>query len=121
MSKVSSREEEVRLVLARTFAVVQSTLVYDYGLPPEEAARLSQELFEWFDRLTRRPGTPTSIQGLRTQLISMTCKVGHVYWAAKTDSEQPADETVRRTLTLGPDVIAYELEKRIEQPEAPED
>jgi hypothetical protein len=114
----SSNEEKARLILANGSRLIETTLVSDYGVPREEAARLARELCEWFDRLARRPGSPNSLQALRYQLISMTCKVGHVYWMGKVD-ESPANETVKRTLALGPEVIAFELEKRIEETERP--
>jgi hypothetical protein len=47
----------------------------------------------------------------------MTCKVAHVYWVAKSESELPKNEMLRRTLALGPEIIASELEKEIEDQE----
>ncbi len=101
-------------MLADTFEVIESALLTQYGVPREDAARLEQELFQWFDRLSRRPGSPDSVRALRPQLIAMSCRVGHIYWAGKLDSEQPGDERVKRTLALGPDVIAFEIERRID-------
>jgi hypothetical protein len=113
------KEDAIAIILARSSALVESTLVSDYGLPKEEAERLARELSEWFDRLTRRPGTPTSLVALRAQLVSMTCKVGHVYWSGKLGTANPVNETLKRTLALGPEVIAFEVEKRLEAAEKP--
>jgi hypothetical protein len=103
--------------MANTSALIESTLVSAYGVPKEEAARLQQELFLWFHRLARRPGTSLSVQALRTHLLSMTCKVGHVFWMAKSGARKTENEKVKRTLALGPDIIASELEKQIEETE----
>lgn len=108
------RAQTVRSILANTAGVVESTLVSYYALPVEEAQKLEEELFLWFERLSRRPGVPETFQGLRNHLISMTCKVAHVYWVGRSDSGLPENEMLRRTLALGPDVIAIELERQIE-------
>lgn len=113
MDRTASREENASLLLAERFSLIEATLVTTYGVPRAEATRLGQELCEWFDRLARRPGSPASLQGLRSQLLSMVCKVGHVYWAGKMDGTPPSSETVKRTLALGPEVIAIEIENRL--------
>jgi hypothetical protein len=118
MDRNGPTDKTVDLIIASDARYIEMTLVSDYGLPREEAARLTKELCEWFDRLARRPGTPAAHQSLRYQLISMTCKVGHVYWTGK-GVEQPSNETVRRTLALGPEIIAFEVEKRLEETERP--
>jgi hypothetical protein len=109
-----SRERRVRSIISKASRLIESTLVTDYAVPREEALRLEQELFTWFDRLSRRPGVPASSRTLRSHLISMTCKVGHVYWSGRLD-EIPGDERVKRNLALGPEIIAIELEKRIDE------
>lgn len=118
MDSNDPNEQRVRVILANDAGFIEATLISDYGLPREEASRLTKELCEWFDRLARRPGTPTSQQSLRYQLIAMTCKVGHVYWTGKLD-QPPSNETVRRTLALGPEIIAFEVEQRLENNERP--
>jgi hypothetical protein len=112
MEPVLSREGRVRSILSGTSQLIDSALVIDYGVPSDEAFRLEQELFTWFDRLSRRPGVPESWQALRFHLISMTCKIGHIYWAGRI-GEHPTDERVKRSLALGPEVIAIEMEKRL--------
>jgi len=113
MEPVFSRELRVRSILSKTSRLIDSALVLDYGVPSDEALRLEQELFTWFDRLSRRPGAPESWQALRFHLISMTCKVGHIYWSGRI-GELPSDERVKRSLALGPEIIAIEVERRIE-------
>jgi hypothetical protein len=119
MNRGSVREKRVRSIISNASRLIETTLVRDYGVPREEALRLEDELFTWFDRLSRRPGVPDSHRGLRSHLISMTCKVGHVYWSGRI-ADEPTDERVRRCLALGPEIIAVELEKRIESSEGPE-
>jgi hypothetical protein len=114
----STGGEELREIVEKTFPLVVSALLSQYQLPRDDATRLQQELFEWFDRLCRRPGTPSSVSTLRLQLISMTCKVGHIYWVGRLGAELPKNETLKRALALGPDIIAFELEERIKRPTA---
>ena len=97
-------------MFAQVAPQIDSALVSRYRLPQPEAERLGQELFHWFHRLCRRPGTPTSAKLLRPQLLSMACRVGHVYWTARGNAEGEHDEIVRRSLALGPEIIAIEIE-----------
>jgi hypothetical protein len=113
-----SRADRVRSILTETARAVESTLLSYYALPADEAHKIEEELFLWFERLSRRPGVPDSFRDLRTHLLSMTCKVGHVYWIGKSDLELPKNEMLRRTLALGPEIIASELEKEIEDQES---
>ena len=113
MEQGFSRERRVRSIISRASELIESTLTQDYGVPREEAGRLEEELFTWFDRLSRRPGVPESRKMLQSHLISMTCKVGHVYWSGRV-GESPADERVRRALALGPEIIAIEVEKQLD-------
>jgi hypothetical protein len=106
-----SREEELREIVRQAFGVVETTLQMHYRVPSEDAGRIEREVLEWFDRLSRRPGSPSSPELLRLQLVSMTCKIGHVYWVGKLGGNQPDDEYVRRTLALGPEIVAIEIEQ----------
>ena len=110
-----SREEELRQLVQQAFGVVETTLQTQYHLPAEDASRLEKEVLEWFDRLSRRPGSPSSPALLRLQLVSMTCKIGHVYWVGKLGGNPPNDERVRRTLALGPEIVAIELERHFDE------
>jgi|SRR5215813_5632091 len=112
MEQGFSRERRVRSIISTASRLIESTLTHDYGVPQDEAVRLEEELFTWFDRLSRRPGVPESLRVLRSHLISMTCKVGHVYWSGRV-GENPSDERVKRSLALGPEIIAIEIEKQL--------
>lgn len=108
-------EDDLGRFIEKTFPVVVSALLSQYQLPCDDAGRLQQELFEWFDRLARRPGTPNSLSSLRFQLISMTCKIGHVYWMGQLGDKPPGDERLKRALALGPEIIALEIDQRIKR------
>jgi hypothetical protein len=113
VDKPPKRDQAVAALFERALEVIDSTLTSLYGVPNADASQLEQELFEWFSRLARRPSSPDSVRALRPHLISMACKVGHVYWMGKPVAEQPKNETVRRSLALGPEIIAVELEARL--------
>jgi hypothetical protein len=116
MDQSLPRDPRIRSIVSKASRLIESTLLTDYGVPREEALRLEEELFIWFDRLARRPGVPDSTKALRSHLISMTCKVGHVYWSGRHENV-PTDERVKRALALGPEIIAIELEKRADTDE----
>ena len=107
-----SRSAEAASVFRRSQEVIHSTLVSLYGISAEDAQQLEAELSAWFDRLSRRSGTPDSVQSLRPHLFSMVCKLGHVFWSARMDLSPPKDDLVKRSLFLGPDVMATEIETR---------
>lgn len=109
----SIRDEQLRSIFAQVAPQIDSALVSRYGLPRQGADRVQQELFAWFHRLCRRPGAPASAQFLRPQLISMACRFGHIYWAARAEGEHPNNEAVRRSLSLGPELVAVEIENAI--------
>lgn len=90
--------------------MIQTALVSQYGLPAEEAKEVEQSLYEWFHGFARRPGSPRSGEGLRPHLLLMACQAGHVYWCGRMTEESPAQDGVKRALTLGPQQIAIELE-----------
>jgi hypothetical protein len=49
----------------------------------------------------------------------MACHAGHTYWSSKAADEIPADNSVKRSLNLGPERVAAELEKAVEEREKP--
>lgn len=49
----------------------------------------------------------------------MACNAGHVLWSGKIGQEVPLDGNVQRSLTLGPQRIAFELEKTQDTRENP--
>jgi hypothetical protein len=108
----SGTGEETPLVRSAR-EIIRVALSTVYRVPPDDAARLEGELLVWFDRLRRRPGAPTTVAALRMQLVSMACRVAHIYWTGQGGESPPADQRVERTLTLGPEVVATELEARL--------
>jgi hypothetical protein len=108
----TSRQEEIDRVFSRTLPLLESALVQEYRLTPQEAAEVQQSLLDWFRGFARRPGSPESAEALRRHLLSMTCQAGHVYWSGKLGTSSATDERLRRALTLGPQQIAIELEEQ---------
>lgn len=94
--------------------MIDSTLTSHYNVPKEDAAQIEQELFKWFDRFSRRPGSPQSAKALRPHLLLMACQAGHVYWSGRLGDKPAEDERLNRNLILGPQEIAIELERRLE-------
>jgi hypothetical protein len=112
MSTTSGRNHEVDAVFGRVLPLIDRALVTNYRLPPAEANQVEAKLYEWFERFCRRPGSNRSIELLRSELVLMACRAGHVYSLAKI--ERPDfDDRLQRSLTLGPEVIAIEIENGI--------
>jgi hypothetical protein len=101
--------------------LIDSALTRHYGLARNEAVEIESCLYEWFHGFVRRPGSPKSEALLKPHLIMMTCQAAHVYWSGKVSNETPGDENVRRSLTLGPQQIAIELEQSGHRRETPPD
>jgi len=112
-TNLPNRDEEIRSVFAQVAPQIDIVLISRYTLPRQEAQRIEQELFAWFHRLCRRSGAPISAHLLRPQLISMACKVGHIYWSGRGQAGEGLDDAVRRSLALGPELVAIEIEKGI--------
>lgn len=109
------REKEIAQLFARVLPLIDATLVKEYRLSPGEALELECSIYDWFHRFTRRPGSVKSVKALRPTLALMVCQAGHLYWVGKEqDGPLPRDEALTRTLSLGPEEIAIELEKRLE-------
>ena len=115
VSNSTDAREKVAVLFKVTEQVIDSTLTSVYGIPSDDAAQLELELFAWFDRFARRPGTPDSLISLRPHLLSMACKIAHVYWSGRADASLVGDERVRRSLALGPEVVASEIEERLQR------
>jgi hypothetical protein len=110
-------DDETSSIFAGVLGLIDSTLTGHYRVPRGDAVQLEQELLSWFQRFSRRPGSPRSPQALRPQLLLMACQAGHVYWSGKLEGEPPEDERLNRSLTLGPHEIAIELERVLEERE----
>ena len=109
MSTTSGRNREVESVFGRVLPLIDRALVSHYRLPPSEARQVEARLYEWFERFCRRPGSNRSVDLLRSELVLMACRAGHVYSLAKIETPD-ADDGLQRSLTLGPEVIAIEIE-----------
>ena len=96
-------------VFGRLLPLIDRALVSNYRLPPAEATQVEAKLYEWFERFCRRPGSNRSIELLRSELVLMACRAGHVYSLSKIEKPD-SDDRLQRSLTLGPEVIAIEIE-----------
>lgn len=103
--------EEADQVFGRVLPLIDSALTHQYGLARDEATEVEGCLYEWFHGFVRRPGTPRTDETLRPHLIMMACQAAHVYRSGKLSERSPVSEDVRRSLALGPQQIAIELEK----------
>lgn len=104
-----NRDEEIALVFARVLATIDTALSSLYGVPREDATKIEQGLLDWFRRYARRPGSARPVSSLRTDLLIMACRAGHVYSVAQFDLETTVPDTRERSLALGPEVMAKEL------------
>ena len=101
--------------------MIERALVSNYRLPPREATEVEQKLYEWFQRFCRRPGGGRSPAALRSELLLMACRAGHVYSLSKLEDLLATDERLKRSLTLGPEVIAIEIERGLaKDPDQPD-
>jgi hypothetical protein len=111
-----NRDEEIALVFARVLETIDTALLSLYGVPREDATKIEQGLLDWFRRYARRPGSARPTSSLRTDLIVMACRAGHVYSSAQFDPQFGVGmESRERSLALGPDVIAKELLDNLER------
>jgi hypothetical protein len=118
MAGGSSGSDEQSPLLRSAREIIRLALVTLYRVPVVDAANLESELLVWFDRLRRRAGAATTAATLRGQLVSMACRVAHIYWTGKLGEAGSGDRRVERTLALGPEVVATELEARLSEKES---
>lgn len=114
MDKRVPADDETSSIFAGVLGLIDATLIGHYRVPKADAAQLEEELLNWFQRFSRRPGSPRSSQGLRPQLLLMACQAGHVYWSGRLEGKTSQDERLNRSLALGPQEIAIELERVFE-------
>jgi hypothetical protein len=112
-SHLTDQWRKIDQIFGRALPLVESALLQAYRLPPEDAGEMKRCLRDWFHGFARRPGSPSTEEGLMPHLMLMACQAGHVYWAGKLTDSTPADDAVKRSLTLGPYQIAIELESSI--------
>jgi hypothetical protein len=116
-SRTVNRDEEIALVFARVLGTLDAALTSLYGVQREDATKIEQGLLDWFRRYARRPGSARPVGSLRTDLITMACRAGHVYSVAQFDQQAQSTDVRDRSLALGPEVIAKELLESIEKRE----
>jgi hypothetical protein len=116
---VTGMNREAASVFGQVLPLIERALLSNYQLPPKEATEVEQRLYDWFQRFCRRPGTrqPGS---LRSELLLMACRAGHVYSVSRLEEVLSNDERLQRSLTLGPEIIAIEVERGFQKP-PPED
>ncbi len=107
---LTNRRDEIDSIFGRVLPLIDSALAHHYRLSQDEAMEVEQSLYEWFHGFARRPGSPKSADGLRPHLLLMACQAGHVYWSGRSVEESQRDEGVKRSLALGPQQIAIEVE-----------
>jgi hypothetical protein len=105
---------ELDNVFVRARPLIQSALVGQYGLSREEAADVERNLREWFVRFSKRSGSTQAEHFLEQELLLMACRAGHVY---SLSQQEGSSEERRRSLVLGPEVIAIEITRRSRESE----
>ena len=115
MSPSSTGNKEAASVFGQILPLIEKALVTNYRLPPKEASEVEQRLYDWFQRFCRRPGS-RSPESLRSELLLMACRAGHVYSVSRLEDLLADDERLKRSLTLGPEVIAIEIERGLDKP-----
>ncbi len=115
-SPFSRRPVEVESVFTRTLDVIHSALVAYYRLSDEEAKGAEEDLFIWFQRLSRRGGAgQMPIKLLRISLLSAACQYGRSFQLWKLGGEQSGDTDLNDILAREPDEVANDLDRRFEE------
>ncbi len=113
---VPYRSGEVESVFSRTLDVIHSALVSYYRLTNEEAKGAEEDLFVWFQRLSRRGGAgQMPVKLLRISLLSAACQYGRSFQLWKLGGEQSSDLALNEMLAREPDDVAGDLERRFEE------
>jgi hypothetical protein len=115
-SPSSRRPDEVESVFSRTLAVIHSALISYYRLTDEEAKGAEEDLFIWFQRLSRRGGAgQMPVKLLRISLLSAACQYGRSFQLWKLGGEQSGDTDLNELLAREPDEVASDLDRRFEE------
>jgi hypothetical protein len=118
-STFSGRNKEAASVFGQILPLIERALVSNYRLPPREATEVEQRLYDWFQRFCRRPGSRRP-ESLRSELLLMACRAAHVFSVSRLEDLLAEDDRLTRSLTLGPEVIAIEIERGLEKPKPSE-
>ncbi len=117
MEKSSPRRpDEVESVFALTLEVIHSALVGYYQLTEDEARGAEEDLYVWFQRLSRRGGAghmPAKL--LRISLLSAACQYGRSFQLWKLGGEKSPDAHLNELLAREPDEVAGDLDRRFKE------
>ena len=112
----SRRPDEVESVFSQALDVIHSGLVSHYRLSDEEARGAEEDLFVWFQRLSRRGGAGVMpVKLLRISLLSAACQYGRSFQLWKLGGEQSTDSNLNEVLAREPDEVASDLDRRFEE------
>jgi hypothetical protein len=112
----SRRPDEVDSVFSRTLEVIHSALVSYYRLSEDEARGAEEDLYIWFQRLSRRGGAgQMPVKLLRVSLLSAACQYGRSFQLWKLGGEQSPDQELANMLAREPDDVASDLDRRFEE------
>lgn len=108
--------EDFQEVFDRALDVIHFALVSRYRLTEDEARGAEEDLRTWFRRLRRRGaaghGTPKL---LRMSLFSAACQYGRSFQLWKLGGKTSSDADFNGLLSLEPDEVAADLERRFEE------
>ena len=109
----SRRPDDVESVFSLTLDVIHSALVAYYRLTEEESRGAEEDLYIWFQRLSRRGGAgQMPVKLLRISLLSAACQYGRSFQLWKLGGEQSADTSLNQILAREPDEVAGDLDRR---------
>jgi len=109
------RPGEVESVFSLTLDVIHSALVTYYRLTEEEARGAEEDLYTWFQRLSRRGGAgqmPPKL--LRISLLAAACQYGRSFQLWKLGGEQSLDRDLNDILAREPEEVAGDIDRRFE-------
>jgi len=106
------RDEEIRAVFARNLKPIHAAFVSCYRLTEEEAKEGADTLYDWFLRLSHRPGmsyrAPAKL-GDTLRLTAGACQLAREYQIWKLDGVPCSDEELKRVLDRDPQEVAFDL------------
>lgn len=108
--------EDPQTVFDRALDVIHTALVSYYKLTDKEARGAEEDLLDWFRRLAKRAGGgPSPLRLLRVSLLSAACQYGRSFQLWKLGNAKSSDESLNRLLAQEPDIVAAELERRLDE------
>jgi len=111
LSPRDSLETGASAVFRESLGLIHTSLVEHYRLADPEARRLEKDLFVWFERFCRRPGSPPARE-CRHSLLVMACLFarGQQKFLVET-GDRPFDEKLDRVLRRDPAEVAREVSR----------